>query len=93
MSMIGKAVNAGTNAAMYHNPMYRGYSDMISLLGNKTNGLLVKDAEGHTKANANGGGITPKEILQNLNSNSNSATTVTEKISNAAQALSHKIKK
>ena len=79
MSMMGKAVNAGTNAAMYHNPVYRGYQDAISLLGNKSNGLL-------TRPNANGGGVTPKEMLQNLNG-TQPATTATQKISDTASTV------
>ena len=71
MSMMDKAVNAGTNAAMYRNPVYQGYQDAISLLGNKSNGLL-------TRPNANGGGVTPKEMLQNLSSGQ-PATTATQK--------------
>ena len=66
MSMMGQAVKAGTNAAMYRNPTYQGYQDTISLLGNKSNGLLVKDSEGHSRAGANGSGVTPKEMLENL---------------------------
>ena len=76
MSMMGQAVKAGTNAAMYRNPVYQGYQDSISLLGNKSNGLL-------TRPNANGGGVTPKEMLQNL-SNAQPATTATQKISDTA---------
>lgn len=72
MSMMGQAIKAGTNAAMYRNPAYQGYQDAISLLGNKSNGLL-------TRPNANGGGVTPKEMLQNLN-NAQLATTATQKI-------------
>ena len=76
MSMMGQAVKAGTNAAMYRNPAYQGYQDTISLLGNKSNGLL-------TRANANGGGVTPEEMLKNL-SNAQPATTATQKISDTA---------
>ena len=79
MSMMGKAVNAGTNAAMYRNPVYQGYQDAISLLGNKSNGLL-------TRPNANVGGVTPKEMLQNL-SNAQPATTATQKISDTASMV------
>lgn len=79
MSMMGKAVNAGTNAAMYRNPVYQGYQDAISLLGNKSNGLL-------TRPKANGGGITPKEMLQNLSS-AEPATTATQKISDTATSV------
>ena len=79
MSMMGKAVNAGANAAMYRNPVYQGYQDAISLLGNKSNGLL-------TKPNANGGGVTPKETLQNL-SNAQPATTATQKISDTTTSV------
>ena len=79
MSMMGQAVKAGTNAAMYRNPAYQGYQDTISILGNKSNGLL-------TKPNANGGGVTPKEMLQNL-SGSQPATTATQKISDTANSV------
>jgi len=79
MSMMGQAVKAGTNAAMYRNPAYQGYQDAISLLGNKSNGLL-------TRPNANGGGVTPKEMLQNLSS-AQSATTATQKISDTATSV------
>ena len=79
MSMMGKAVNAGTNAAMYRNPVYQGYQDAISLLGNKSNGLL-------TRPNANGGGVTPKEMLQNL-SGAQPATTARQKISDTANSV------
>ncbi len=79
MSMMGQAVKAGTNAAMYRNPAYQGYQDVISLLGNKSNGLL-------TRPNANGGGVTPKEMLQNL-SNAQPATTATQKISDTASTV------
>ena len=79
MSMMGKAVNAGTNAAMYRNPVYQGYQDAISLLGNKSNGLL-------TRPNANGGGVTPNEMLQNLSSEQ-PATTATQKISDTANSV------
>lgn len=39
MSMLGQAIKAGTNAAMYRNLVYQGYQEAISLLGNKSNGL------------------------------------------------------
>ena len=61
------------------NPVYRGYQDAISLLGNKSNGLL-------TRPNANGGGVTPKEMLQNLSS-AEPATTATQKISDTANSV------
>ena len=79
MSMMGQAVKAGTNAAMYRNPVYQGYQGAISLLGNKSNGLL-------TRPNANSGGVTPEEILKNL-SNAQPATTVTQKISDTATSV------
>ena len=79
MSMMGQAVKAGTNAAMYRNPVYQGYRGAISLLGNKSNGLL-------TRPNANGGGVTPEETLKNL-SNGQSAPTVTQKISDTASTV------
>lgn len=79
MSMMGQAVKAGTNAAMYRNPAYQGYQDAISLLGNKSNGLL-------TRPNANGGGVTPKETLQNISS-AQPATTATQKISDTATSV------
>ena len=79
MSMMGQAVKASTNAALYKNPAYQGYQDAISLLGNKSNGLL-------TRPNANGGGVTPKEMLQNL-SGSQPATTATQKISDTATSV------
>ena len=79
MSMMGQAVKAGTNAAMYRNPAYQGYQDAISLLGNKSNGLL-------TRPNANGGGVTPKEVLQNLSSDQ-PAPTATQKISDTATSV------
>ena len=85
MSMMGQAVNAGTRAAMYRNPAYQGYQNAISLLGNKSNGLLTKDSEGKTRANANSGGVTPSEILQNLSGEKSS--TATQKISNAATSV------
>ena len=78
MSMMGQAVKAGTNAAMYRNPAYQGYQDAISLLGNKLNGLL-------TRPNANGG-VTPKETLQNI-SNAQPATTATQKISDTTTSV------
>lgn len=70
--MMEQAVKAGTNASMYRNPIYRGYQDAISLLRNKSNGLL-------TRPNANGGGVTLEEMLKNL-SNIQPAPTVTQKI-------------
>lgn len=79
MSMMGQAVKAGTNAAMYRNPVYQGYQEAISLLGNKSNGLL-------TRPNANSGGGTPEEILKNL-SNGQTAPTVTQKISDTASTI------
>ena len=79
MSMMGQAVKAGTNAAMYRNPVYQSYQDAISLLGNKSNGLL-------TRPNANGGGVTPKETLQNISS-AQPATTATQKISDTATSV------
>lgn len=79
MSMMGQAVKAGTNAAMYRNPVYQGYQDAISLLGNKSNGLL-------TRPNANNGGITPKETLQNLNT-AEPAPTATKIISDSANSV------
>ena len=85
MSMMGQAVNAGARAAMYRNPAYQGYQNAISLLGNKSNGLLTKDAEGKTRANANSGGVTPLEMLQNLSGEKSS--TATQKISNAATSV------
>lgn len=78
MSMMGQAVKAGTNAAMYRNPVYQGYQDAISLLGNKSNGLL-------TRPNANGG-VTPKEMLRNISSGQ-PATTATQKISDTASTV------
>ena len=90
MSMMGQAASAGVNAAMYRNPAYQGYQNAISLLGNKSNGLLTKDAEGKTRANANGGGVTPSEMLENLGGNktpATTATTATEKFSNAAMGI------
>ena len=85
MSMMGQAVSAGAQAMMYRNPAYQGYQNAISLLGNKSNGLLTKDSEGKTRANANSGGVTPSEMLQNL-SEGKSATTMTEKMSNMASS-------
>ena len=79
MSMMGQAVKAGTNAAMYRNPVYQGYQEAISLLGNKSNGLL-------TRPNANSGGGTPEEILKNL-SKGQTAPTVTQKISDTASTI------
>lgn len=79
MSMMGKAVIAGTREAMYRNPVYRGYQDAISLLGNKSNGLLAKDADGKSRASANGSGVTPREMLDGLNNGA--ASTVSQKIS------------
>lgn len=78
MSMMGQAVKAGTNAAIYRNPVYQGYQDAISLLGNKSNGLL-------TRPNANGG-VTPKEMLRNISSGQ-PATTATQKISDTASTV------
>ena len=85
MSMMGKAVSAGANAAMYRNPAYRGYQGAITLLGDKYNGLLTTDAEGKTRANANSSGVTPEEILQNFNGEKSS--TATQKFSNAASSV------
>ena len=89
MSMIGQVASAGVNAAMYRNPMYQGYQSAISLLGNKSNGLLTKDAEGKTRANANGGGVTPSEMLESLGEKKLPTTTATEKISNAAVRIAN----
>lgn len=86
MSMMGQAASAGLKAAMYRNPAYQGYQNAISLLGNKTNGLLMKDSAGKTRANASGSGVTPSEMLQNLNGGK-SATTASKKFSNAAQSV------
>ena len=85
MSMMGQAVNVGTRAAMYRNPAYQGYQNAISLLGNKSNGLLVKDSEGKMRANANSGGVTPSEMLQNLSGEQSS--TATQKMSNVATSV------
>lgn len=94
MSMMGKAVSAGTQAAMYRNPIYRGYQDTITLLGNKSNGLLTKDSEGKSRANANSSGVTPNEILQSMNGGKDShATTVTQKFSDMKDTLSNLGKK
>ena len=94
MSMLGKAVSAGTQAAMYRNPIYRGYQDTITLLGNKSNGLLTKDSTGKSRANANSSGVTPNEILQNMNGGKDSsATTVTQKFSDVKDTLSNLGKK
>ena len=79
MSMLDKAVIAGTREAMYRNPVYRGYQDAISLLGNKSNGLLVNDTDGKSRASANGSGVTPQEMLDGLNNGA--ASTVSQKIS------------
>ena len=79
MSMMGKAVIAGTREAMYRNPVYRGYQDAISLLGNKSNGLFAKDTAGKSRASANGSGVTPREMLDGLNNGA--ASTVSQKIS------------
>ena len=89
MSMIGQVASAGVNAAMYRNPMYQGYQSAISLLGNKSNGLLTKDAEGKTRSNANGGGVTPFEMLESLGENKLPTTTATEKISNATVKIAN----
>lgn len=80
MSMMGKAVSAGAQAVMYRNPAYQGYQNAISLLGNKSNGLL-------TRANANSGGVTPSEMLQDLSEGQSPATTATEKFSNVANSV------
>ena len=89
MSMMGQLASAGVNAAMYRNPMYQGYQSAISLLGNKSNGLLTKDAEGKTRSNANGGGVTPFEMLESLGENKLPTTTATEKISNATVKIAN----
>ena len=89
MSMMGQAASAGVNAAMYRNPAYQGYQNAISLLGNKSNGLLTKDVDGKTRANANGGGVTPSEMLENLDGNKSPATTATEKFSSAAMGIAN----
>ena len=89
ISMMGQVASAGVNAAMYRNPMYQGYQSAISLLGNKSNGLLTKDAEGKTRANANGGGVTPSEMLESLGEKKLPTTTATEKISNAAVRIAN----
>ena len=85
MSMMGQAATAGARAAMYRNPAYQGYQNAISLLGNKSNGLLTKDSEGKTRANANSNGVTPEEILENFSGEKSS--TATEKFSNAASSV------
>ena len=64
MSMMKHAATAGGNALKYHNPVYQGYQNAISSLGNQTNGLLSKTP------NANSSGATPKDILKNLSSES-----------------------
>ena len=69
MSMMGQAATAGTRAAMYRNPAYQGYQNAISLLGNKSNGLLTKDASGNPRAKANSGGVTAQEMFDGLNPN------------------------
>jgi type IV secretion system protein TrbL len=92
MSMMGQAVTAGANAAMYRNPAYQGYQNAISLLGNKSNGLLTKDSEGKTRANANGGGVTPKEMLQNLNGGGKVSPTATQKISGTVAEINKKVR-
>ena len=74
MSMMKQAAIAGGNALKYHNPIYQGYQNAISSLGNSTNGLLSKTP------NANSNGLTSSEILKNL-SNNETATTANEKIS------------
>ena len=89
MSMMGQVASAGVNAAMYRNPAYQGYQNAISLLGNKSNGLLTKDVDGKTRANANGGGVTPSEMLENLGGNKTPATTATEKISSVAMGIAN----
>ena len=90
MSMMGKAISAGTQAVLYRNPVYRGYQDAISLLGNKSNGLLTKDSTGKSRANANSSGVTPNEMLQNMNGGKDSpATTVTQKFSDIKDTLSN----
>ena len=91
MSMMGQAVTAGANAAMYRNPAYQGYQNAISLLGNKSNGLLTKDSEGKTRANANGSGVTPQEMLQNLNGDK-TAPTATQKISDTVTEINKKVR-
>lgn len=70
---------------MYRNPAYQGYQNAISLLENKSNGLLTKDSKGKTRANVNSGGVTPSEMLQNLSGEKSS--TATQKISNAATSV------
>ena len=63
MSMMKQAAVAGGNALKYHNPVYQGYQNAISSLGNSANGLLSKTP------NANSSGVTPSEILKNLQKN------------------------
>ena len=50
MSMMGQAVKAGTNATMYRNPVYQGYQDSISLLGNKKNSVIFRSFKLSSKA-------------------------------------------
>ena len=50
MSMMGQAVKAGTNATMYINPVYQGYQDSISLLGNKKNSVIFRSFKLSSKA-------------------------------------------
>ena len=70
------------------------YQDAITLLGNKSHGLLTKDSEGKSRANANSSGVTPNEILQSMNSGKDSvATTVTQKFSDMKDTLSNLGKK
>ena len=66
MSMMGQAATAGARAAMFRNPVYEGYQNAVSLLGNKSNGLLAKDSVGNSVANANNMGVKSSELLEGL---------------------------
>ena len=66
MSMMKQGATALGNAAKYRNPVYRGYQDMASKLGNKNNGLLAKNDQGKYVANADSGGQTPADMWNNI---------------------------
>ena len=56
----------------------------------KSKGLLAKDSEGKSRANANSSGVTPNEILQSMNGGKDSpARTATQKFSDMKNTLSN----
>jgi|GEM_PF-602588 len=91
MSMAKQGAIAGKNALKYRNPVYQGYQNAVSSLGNAANGLLNKDSDGRTRADANSSGIRPSEMLQDLSQGKNPTTTASQKVGSMMNGIGNKV--